>query len=56
MKKLLNVKEVADRLNVTESAVRKWVLERRIGFQKVGRLLRFSEKNIEDFLGGLSND
>ena len=47
---LYTIKEVAAKLKVTEATVRKWVLEKRIGYQKVGRLLRFTEKNIEDFI------
>lgn len=36
---LLNVGQAAEKLNVTESCIRRWVLERRIATVKVGRRL-----------------
>jgi excisionase family DNA binding protein len=36
---LLSVRQVAERLGVTEAAVRRWLLERRIASVKVGRRL-----------------
>jgi len=37
---LLSVPQVAERLNVTKSCVRRWILERRLAVVKVGRLVR----------------
>ncbi len=37
---LLSVAQVAERLSVTEAAVRKWLVERRLPLVKVGRLSR----------------
>lgn len=52
MAKLLNVNEVASRLNVSPNTVRKWVLQRRIPFVKVGSLVRFNESEIEQIANG----
>lgn len=43
--RLLTVDEFADSLRVTRACVRKWILERKVGVVKIGRLvrLRFSE-------------
>ena len=47
MSKLLNAKETAELLGVKESTIRKWVLERKIPFVKVGALVRFNSCDIE---------
>jgi len=44
---MLNVIEVAQRFNVSIATVRKWVLQRRIPFVKVGSLVRFRLEDIE---------
>jgi excisionase family DNA binding protein len=49
---LLDVNEVADRLGVTVRHVRRLVFERRIPYLKWGRLLRFDERDIGDWLDG----
>jgi excisionase family DNA binding protein len=36
---LLTVRQVAERLGVTEAAIRRWLLERRIASVKIGRRL-----------------
>jgi excisionase family DNA binding protein len=36
---LLTVRQAAERLSVTEAAIRRWLLERRIASIKVGRRL-----------------
>jgi len=38
--KLMSIPQFAELLGVTHSCVRRWVLERRVGFVKVGRLVR----------------
>lgn len=47
MKKLLSVVEVAEFLGVSEACIRKWILERKICFVKVGNHVRFSPEYIE---------
>ena len=37
---LLNVPQVAERLNVSRACIRRWILARRIAVVKVGRLVR----------------
>jgi excisionase family DNA binding protein len=40
MNRLMSIPQFAELLGVTNSCVRRWVLERRVGFVKVGRLVR----------------
>jgi len=47
---LLTRKEAADVLATTERHLRRLVHERRIGFVKVGRFVRFREADIADFV------
>lgn len=49
MAKLYTIPEVADYLKVSVAAIRKWVLERKIGFTKVGRLVRIPEDALKAF-------
>jgi excisionase family DNA binding protein len=44
---LLTIEEVANQLNVGERFVRRLVAERRIGFLKVGRYVRFHRADVE---------
>ncbi len=37
---LLSIAQVAERLSVTPAAVKRWLVERRLPVQKVGRLTR----------------
>lgn len=46
----LNLLEAARYLNVNERYVRRLVAERRIPFLKVGRLLRFRPRDLEEYL------
>ncbi len=47
MKKLLSVPEFAEVLGVTIACVRRWLLERRITFTKIGRLVRIPASEVE---------
>ena len=49
MDKFYNITEASEILNVSVAALRKWVLERRIGFHKIGNLVRFSNENLIEF-------
>ena len=49
-KKLLTVAEVSEWLGAKKSTIYSWVHERRIPYQKPGRLLRFAEDEIEAWL------
>jgi excisionase family DNA binding protein len=49
-KELLDVKQVAEWLNVKESTIRKWVHYGFIPYVKLGRCVRFQESVIEKWL------
>ncbi len=38
--RLLTVREASEQLGLREATVRKWVLEKRIGYYKIGRAVR----------------
>lgn len=46
---MLNIAQVAELLCTPERFVRRLVAERRIGFTKVGRYVRFTHTDIEQF-------
>ncbi len=48
--KKFTCKEVADALGITESAVRRWILLRKLSSYRVGRLVRISESEIARIL------
>ena len=50
MSRLLSVPEVADRLNVGEHWVRRAVFEKRFPVVHVGRLVRITESDLEEFI------
>jgi excisionase family DNA binding protein len=45
--RLLKICEFASRLGVTQSCIRRWVLERRVATVKVGRLVRIPESEAQ---------
>ena len=50
MEKVLTLQEAADHLRVSPHTVRAWVYERRIMPVRMGRLIMFSEEEIERFI------
>lgn len=44
---MLTVKQVAERLHVSEACIRKWVLLGKIEYTKIGSLIRFHPETIE---------
>lgn len=46
MDELFSIKDAAVKLAVTESAVRKWIYQRRIPIVKVGRLTRIRQADL----------
>lgn len=46
MEKLLDIKEVSDRLSIRENTLRAWVFQRRIPCIRLGRLVRFRESDL----------
>jgi excisionase family DNA binding protein len=47
---LLTVREVADRLNITERLVRELLYRGELPKVKVGRLVRISEESVEQYV------
>lgn len=47
MKKLLSIAEFAEALGVTVACGRRWILERRITFTKIGRLVRIPASEVD---------
>ena len=50
MKKLLKVPELAEGFNVSDACVRRWVLEGKIPYVKIGRLIRFRPELLEEII------
>ena len=46
----MTVKQAADRLAVSEAAIRKWLYQRRLRAVKVGRLTRLRVSDLERFI------
>ncbi len=44
---LLKVDQAAEALSVTPACIRRWILEEKITFVKVGRLVRIPETEVE---------
>jgi len=53
----LDVGQVAEMLNLSSATIRKWVLTGYIPYKKIGRVVRFSPSEIQDWakskIGGL---
>jgi excisionase family DNA binding protein len=47
---LLNVSETAAALTIKESTVRAWILNRKLPYVKVGRLVRVRRSDVEAFI------
>jgi len=50
MARRLTVRQTASRLGLSESAVRQWVLLRKIAYRKIGRAVRIDEAEVERVL------
>jgi excisionase family DNA binding protein len=47
MERLLNIRDVEDRLNIPRSTLRAWIFQRKIPVVRIGRLVRFKEADLE---------
>jgi excisionase family DNA binding protein len=47
MNKLLSIVEFAEALGVTVACCRRWILERRVTFTKIGRLVRIPAAEVD---------
>jgi excisionase family DNA binding protein len=52
--RLLNVAQVAEILGLSVATIRKWVLVRYIPYRKMGRAVRFSAPEIQEWAQGKS--
>jgi excisionase family DNA binding protein len=48
--KLLNIKETAQWLGVTEGTLRVWICHKKVPYVKVGKLVKFDLKRIEQWI------
>jgi excisionase family DNA binding protein len=48
--KLLTLREASDRLGLRESTLRKWVLQKRIAYCKIGRSVRLPAQVVEKLI------
>ena len=49
-RRLVDTKEIAQQLSIKPSTIYKWIHEGRIPHYKVGKLVRFSEKEVWDWV------
>ena len=47
---MLNVKEISKELGVSIPTVRSWIKNGKIRYSKVGRFIRFTREDINDFI------
>ena len=50
MERLLTIQEAAERLGVKPNTLYLWVSQKRIPHRKIGRLVRFRECDLEEFV------
>jgi excisionase family DNA binding protein len=50
MDRLLTISEAAQVLGIRPQTLYLWVSQRRIPFRKIGRLVRFTESDLQDFV------
>ena len=50
MKKLLTYKELAEQLNMSSATLRIWVMNKKVPYIKIGRLVRFDLDIIDEWL------
>ena len=48
--RLLTIKEASEQLGLRESTLRKWVLQKRIGYHKLGRSIRISAEAVSKMI------
>jgi excisionase family DNA binding protein len=49
-KRLLNIKEGAALLNISENTLRQWVHQRRVPIVKLGKAVRFDPEDLQKFI------
>ena len=50
MKKLLSINDVAKALDIPKSTIRYWCFTKKIRYYKIGRHLKFDEKDVKEYI------
>ncbi len=50
MEKLLNVKEAAEKLNISPHTIRAWVFQKRLPYVRLGRRIGLKAEDIDSFI------
>lgn len=50
MEQMIGVSQVAEILGVKEHTIRQWVHQKKLPFYKIGRLVKFRESDIEEWI------
>ena len=50
MEKLLDIKEVSERLSIRENTLRAWIFQKRLPVVRLGRLVRIRESALADWI------
>jgi len=50
MTKLLDIKEVSERLSIKQSTLRAWIFARKLPVVRLGRLVRIKESALADWI------
>ena len=51
--KLYNVAELADILSISPNTIRRWIMQKRIPFVKMGNRVRFRDEDVETIMKGV---
>lgn len=51
MDRFLDVKQVSEMLNIKQSTLRNWILNRRIPYVHLNKLVRFKESDLTKWIG-----
>ena len=51
--KLYNVTELADMLSISPNTIRRWIMQKRIPYVKMGNRVRFRDEDVETILKGV---
>jgi excisionase family DNA binding protein len=54
LKQLLTIKDLARQFQITEGTIRKWVMNNKIPFIKLGKAVRFDQNKIDTWINARS--
>lgn len=55
-KRLIGIKELSEKIDISPNTVYNWVSQRRIPYVKIGRLTKFDSQKIDDWIEERSID